>query len=233
MNHPYFKHPYFTNRTPFINCNETDTATENENAITVPCTKSVANNYVPVVVDDMLRNPVWNDADPNHCEIIAGFFNRMSSADGYRVGKDSKIVSGPSAIYNGYISAKGLVLGDNGNIMYPTYIVNTEDAGLRMVSFDKNGYDPLDMGPVEDMMLVGNDARPEGLYVPLCNMKAVADAAVVIGRELERYEQGIINEELQSNITKMLNESHECKCGGNCQCGGACKCGGNCKCHHD
>ena len=229
MYHPYFKHPYFTNGMTVnghgaspINC---------ENAIAVPC-NNMESHYSPAVVDSMLKEPVWTNTSPERCEIVAGFFNRMNAMDGYRVGENcNKIVTNHASMYNGYISAMGVVIGDNGNTAYPTYIVNTENAGLRMVSFDENGYDPMDIGPVEDMMIIGNDARPEGIYVPLCNMKAVADAAVVIGKELKRYEETIIANELKANVTKLIEEAHECKCGGDCKCGGSCS--GNCKCHHD
>ena len=225
MNHPYFKHPYFTNRTP-INHYEANPPIESENSISTPYSDEVM-HYTPKVVDGMLTNPVWNETSPNHCEVISGLFNKMHPIDGYRVDKDCKIVSDPSSIYNGYISAMGVVIGADGNKTYPTHIVNTEDAGLRMVSFDAGGYDPLDIGPVEDVMIIGNHARPEGIYVPLCNMKAIADAAVVIDKELKKYEQSLNDNMLAANDTKLIEEAHECKCGGNCQCGG------NCKCHHD
>lgn len=257
--HPYFDHPYFNSIGSNMNQEIVTMSHPNipvmKNHTSIPeipadpykypvnfpamSDHSIAGRYTPSVVDHMLSNPTWIEADPYLSEAIARNFNFMNKLDGYHIDIDSRIVHDPAAVFNGYMCAQAFQLGQEAPITYPTYIVNTKDAGLRMVTFAPDGF-PMDNGPVEDVMIVGNETRPEGIYVPFCNAKAMADAAFLLGKELEHYENNLIetlNNEVKSLPEATSEEVYVCKCGGNCKCGGVCKCGGsccgNCKCHHD
>ena len=61
----------------------------------------------------------------------------------------------------------------------PAFLVNTINNGMRFVGISDDG-GALDYGPVTVPCITGNSQRPEGLYVPLTDMKAVFDAQVFL-----------------------------------------------------
>lgn len=102
-----------------------------------------------------------------------------------------------------------------------THVVNTEDYGLRYVCHTKDGK-MLDLGPVEHACIIGNNDRPEGVYVPMCNTKAMADGITMLkeffkvatedNKDLPPFED---DEELPAPD---YHHDHKCICGGNCKC---------------
>lgn len=224
--HPYFDHPYFTSIRNDDHPNDAIPTFEQDPNKPAFITKfpaikdhSISGKYVPTVVDPMLSNPIWMQGDPYLCEAIAGRFNHMIPSAGYTVDIDGRICCNnfDAANVNGFICAQAIQLHDDGIIGYPTYVVNTADAGLRMVVLNEEGKCPMDNGPVEDMMIFGNEKRPEGIYVPFCNAKAMADAVFLITSDLSNYEHQLISD-LNDAASKRIPEAHKCKCGGNCKC---------------
>lgn len=120
-----------------------------------------------------------------------------------------------------------------------THIMNTEDCGLRHVHMTKNGM-AMDLGPVETTCFIGNINRPEGIYVPMCNTRAMADGITILTNLLEeatandadlpKLDLVDMTNSPASPVPFKDDDHHECACGGACKCGGKCKCGGNCKC---
>ena len=66
----------------------------------------------------------------------------------------------------------------NNIIASKTILMNTEDYGLRHVIFTDNFV--KDFGPVESTCIIGNIDRPEGVYVPMCNTRAMADGIILL-----------------------------------------------------
>lgn len=176
--------------------------------------------YTPNVVDHDMKHPAWIESDPDLCYVKGQLFNFKRPEDGYRIDVDSCIIHPANSIFNGMIAAQVVQHNPDGFTGYPTYITMTEDAGLREVHFNKNGI-PVDDGPVQDVCFIGNDNRPEGLYVPMSNGKAMADAVLILKHRMEYYENMLMKD--LSEVS--LPEAHECNCDG--------KCGGNCKCKHE
>ena len=104
-----------------------------------------------------------------------------------------------------------------------THIINTEDCGLRHVHMNEHGF-AVDLGPVENTCIIGNIDRPEGVYVPMCNTRAIADGIVFLNKVMEESIEN--NADLVDTKAKALpsapfeDEHHECACA----CGGKCKC---------
>lgn len=136
----------------------------------------------------------------------------------------------------------------------PTNIVNTEDCGLRYVQVSETGH-VLDLGPVEHTCVIGNINRPEGIYVPTCNTKAMADGITLLNElyristeddrdlpivhDVEDFEKGNIPIEIKNCAERIglehaaMNKLAALEAENDhheCTCGGNCKCGDECKC---
>lgn len=104
---------------------------------------------------------------------------------GYCIGRGGKIelVSDNGTQLPGVICGMAVASAFDGKeagfIDLPVAIINTEDAGFRYVNPNQNG-SYTDIGPVDHACIVGNVNRAEGLYVPLNNLKAMADGKAML-----------------------------------------------------
>lgn len=227
MDHYYRNHPYFFNQRP-------NTSTQ---AVTYP--SAVANpaavdntypGYEPRMVN--LQAPRWfnNQNFVRNIGSITKHTGYVSANDGYRIDGDGYIYQ-PSTdkdANGGVIAAMAIateIENPHNMITGRTHIINTEDAGFRHIHINNDG-SVMDIGPVESACIFGNIDRPEGIYVPLCNTRAMVDAAVLLDAVIK---QSIEND---SDIPLVENESsledlpvapfeedhHKCTCGGNCKC---------------
>ena len=183
-------------------------------------------NYRPDVL--IPNHTIWQNSDDLFMDIIAEEFVQYKRVDGYYVDVDSRICRHNTVNNKGLIAADVLQSTEQTDADHlnfkcaPAIIVNTENAGFRYVRKDPNGNVLYDIGPVTDACIVGNIDRPEGLYVPFGNARAMADAIIILDNRLAKFE-GIagVSELVANEIIakpKQLPESHECKCGGNCKC---------------
>ena len=168
-NHPYFKKQNICNG--YQEC--------------IPTHQSIyptrpANGYIPIVVD--AKNPNWIEDESTMLDIVNKFKPvKITEEDGYIVDDYGFITSrygDISSVYDGIIHAMVITPDDDGAMLAHTQIMNTENGGFRHVT-NVNG-NMADSGPVQNVCLVGNYDRPEGLYIPLCNLKAVADGVVLL-----------------------------------------------------
>lgn len=193
----------------------------------IPC----RSGYLPRLADP--QHPRWF----NNQEFVRGLgeVTRMtgynSKVDGYHIDDGGYIYQpGTGNEGNGGVIAAMAVAseqdGSNDLIVERTHIVNTEDGGLRHVYITKNG-SVMDIGPVENTCLIGNIARPEGIYVPLCNTRAMADGAVILENMIKQATENDMDlmpvAELHDDIEELPmgifeDDHHECSCGGNCKC---------------
>lgn len=133
----------------------------------------------------------------------------------------------------------------------PTHIVNTEDYGLRYVQYTERG-EVLDLGPVEHTCILGNIDRPEGIYIPTCNTKAMADGIHLLNemfkiatennddlpivKDVENYKNGDIPREMRDCYdrvaleTAALNKAAALDAKDDYH---KCTCGSNCKCNNN
>lgn len=189
-------------------------------------------NYRPdVIIPD---HTVWENNNDAFMECIANEFRYYNPANGYKVDVDSRITVGQSKYARGMLMANAMQSAEEIDgipqfNMAPVIIVNTENAGLRYVRKDPDSDLMYDIGPVNDACIIGNYTRPEGIYVPFSNARAMADAAIMLGNELKCF-QGVasVTEAIENTLVERHTPSapfeaevHECECGGNC------------KCHHD
>ena len=203
-----------------------------------------AHMYHPTVLD--LKHPQWLPTydTVDKLGLVSKVDNYHKSTDGYAIDRDGLIFD-PIKLdeaHGGIITALACGRDDDGetNSTY-TNIVNTEDAGLRYAHCREDGT-VLDMGPVQNMCFVGNRNRAEGMYVPLSNTRAVADALCALENfldaatendaDLEPFEP-IENADHLSPVVKDLSngipvivemppmsapvkKEHKCTCGGKC-----------------
>ena len=172
-NHPYFKE--------IIRANETLSSHD----VPQPACPIVPNShYIPKVVDH--RNPVWIEDESAMLEVINSFRAvKLCDNDGYTVDNHGFIVNydGEANIYDGIIHAMVIAPDKNGDVnMADVQIINTENAGFRYVTGKNENM--VDAGPVQNVCVVGNRERPEGIYIPTSNLKAVADGIVLMNRFL-------------------------------------------------
>lgn len=138
----------------------------NENAL--------QHRYVPEVVHP--NRPTWID-NSESIPMLKQLFERQcyDKSEGFTV-NDSQYVT-PNGENAGIIAAAAMYSDENGKIDYSfANIVNTENAGLRYVHCCESGK-LIDLGPVDHACFIGNNERPEGLYIPMHNMKAMYDGA--------------------------------------------------------
>lgn len=231
-NHPYFKSMAPTLLPPV------------PKQVTTPAPAPITPAYVPMMA--CVSHPMWmpKEQEIQCLDTIFEKNNTYGPHRGYEIDGAGFIYTpytGDDA-YGGVIAAHAFDLGENGEVRWaPVNIVNTEDAGLRYAFTNKNGC-VKDVGPVESACIVGNYDRPEGLYVPMCNTKAMADGMEMLkemiqiatkdDRDLPPFDpiEEIPMNALPKNIKvdAIIPVAHECACGGECKCGGSC--GGNCKC---
>ena len=110
---------------------------------------------------------------------------KLYDNDGYTVDNHGFIVNydGVANIYDGIIHAMVITPDKNGDVnMADVQIINTENAGFRYVTGKNENM--VDAGPVQNVCVVGNRERPEGIYIPTSNLKAVADGIVLMNRFL-------------------------------------------------
>lgn len=172
-NHPYFKE--------IIRANETLCS----HHIPQPVCPAVSNShYIPKVVDH--RNPVWIEDESAMLKVVNSFRAvELCDNDGYTVDNHGFIVNydGVANIYDGIIHAMVIAPDKNGDVnMADVQIINTENAGFRYVTGKNENM--VDAGPVQNVCVVGNRERPEGIYIPTSNLKAVADGIVLMNRFL-------------------------------------------------
>lgn len=253
-NHPYFNHPYYkfiveprimayrqqeaeNNPAPnalmpmpseIIPAHEVDECRVRDDSIF-----GFRPNYRPDVL--LTGHMIWEDPNSFFMDAVSKEFNPYNTVDGYTVDVDSRICKQMGAAPNvGGMIAATIMQPETSNILNdlkfncaPVIIVNTENAGLRYVRKDPNSSMMYDIGPVTDMCIVGNKERPEGVYVPFNNARAMADAIAVLDNELASFEGIATVTEVIANEFKRLpsstEEKHECTCGGNCKC----------NCHND
>lgn len=159
-----------------------------------------------------------------------------SAKDGYRIGEDGYIYqpSTDNDANGGVIAAMAIASEKeypHDIIIGRTHIINTEDAGLRHVHINKDG-SVMDIGPVESACIVGNIDRPEGIYIPMCNTRAMVDGAVLLDNLIHtsmendtdvnpnEFASTFIVDEIASLPAAPFEEGHhhECSCGGECKC---------------
>lgn len=226
-NHPYFKNNPMLTSSPSTHTPDVIANKDNVPAIlTTPTTPLPM--YQPRMVDP--KNPKWNNDDTILNKLNFAFEDNSYSSDfGYKIDGIGQVYDEYENLHAGpgVITALSIVSDGNNVDAVPAHIVNTEDAGLRYVRFCNDGT-VADLGPVEQTCLIGNVERAEGLYVPMCNTKSMADAAHLLGVMIK--ESTMNNRDLPSIEECTVNDTHdhECSCGGSCKCGG--KCGNNCKC---
>lgn len=225
--------------------------------------------FAPAPFEPFYNPRIANPAQPRWManENKTFFFAEMFARDAYHRGLGYNI-DGYGYIYHpetgneacgGIISAE--VVGSysdeskNDKIQIaPTHIVNTEDYGLRYAQYTERG-EVLDLGPVEHACILGNIDRPEGVFVPTCNTKAMADGMHLLNEmfkiatkddqdlpivhDIEDFKNGDIPREMRDCFDRMaletaaLNKTAALDADSDhheCACGGNCQCGGNCKC---
>lgn len=132
--------------------------------------------------------PVWIE-DESVLDILETSFNvtEYSPKMGHFVTGNGGIINARSGSAPGVISAMALDYDANNDKMRaaPAYIVNTENFGLCYTGITKDGV-MVDLGPVINTCIVGNVVKPEGIYIPLGNTKAMADGLHIIQREMDR-----------------------------------------------
>ena len=133
-----------------------------------------------------LAHPMWNENTSFIRTLNAAFeISHYNPCNGYRV-DSSGLIYNPITSEEasaGVISAMAIGVDttkDSDRMTTSgTHIINTEDYGMRYVLPSKDGK-MLDLGPVEHACVVGNNDRPEGIYVPMCNTKAIADGITIL-----------------------------------------------------
>lgn len=167
-------HPYFKSMTPV--------PAPAPNPVATP-TVAYQPGYVPVMA--CVANPMWMDKR-QEIKCLDTIFEKNNTYDpdtGYMI-DGAGFIHNPYVVddvYGGVIAAHAFDLDiENDKVRWaPVNIVNTEDAGLRYAYTNKNGC-IKDVGPVESACIIGNYARPEGLYIPTCNTKAMADGMEIL-----------------------------------------------------
>lgn len=176
-NHPYFATrkitPSSTYGTTGVNPNDEDyfnIFAEDHNEI---------KPYEPKTVD--ITNPSWVEAkEPLPLSPVE--FVEYTENDGCFVGACGRVMQSlrhkdNPVMGNVIHSMRVIPMDDNWKHVgiVKAQIVNTQNAGFRYVAKnEEGGLD--DVGPVEDTCIIGNYKRPEALFVPLSNLRAVADA---------------------------------------------------------
>lgn len=178
-------HPYFTpnpDHNPIINPMHQSISQEYSN---IPESTSEP-AYIPKMA--CVSKPMWMQN-----AYRTEFLNSMFSHDCYSRDRGNYIDSTGHVCDDAGDARSGIIRGmaisidtDNHNTLKvgSVNIINTEDAGLRYVHCSKYGT-TIDIGPVEHVCVVGNDERPEGIYVPICNTKAMADSIILIDKFLK------------------------------------------------
>ena len=229
-------HPYFFNKQPA----QITSIQAHPNTVVDPMVEMTYPGYIPRMVN--LDNPRWF----NNQDFVKdlGELTRRSSykpdTQGYCIDGDGYIYQ-PSTDHdgNGGIIAAMAFVSEKENssnlIVERTHLINTEDGGLRHIHVCNDGA-VMDIGPVETACLVGNINRPEGIYVPLCNTRAMMDGVVLLDKMIELSIENDADlppvtllpaDEKEIPATPFDDDHHECACGGKCngKCGDKCKCG--------
>lgn len=220
--------------------------------------------YVPIMA--CVENPMWMDKR-QEIQCLDAIFAKNNTYDpntGYEI-DGAGFIHNPYVcddVYGGVIAAHVFDLDENNGVRWaPVNIVNTEDAGLRYAYTNKHGC-VKDVGPVESACIIGNYARPEGLYIPTCNTKAMADGMEMLkemiqiatkdDRDLPPFEP---YDEIPANAPESVSKGKLCaidfgpngidlpeevemaleeaKRTGVYPTKHNCTCGGNCKCKKD
>lgn len=190
-------------------------------------------HYTPKVVS--MRDPKWLPNDH-----IVEMLNHAHKDDHYSV-SEGYVVDKSGLIYHpmtdtdahgGIIAAMAFARDDDDNATYAfTHIMNTENAGLRYVVCPADEANMHDLGPVENVCFIGNQDRAEGLYIPLCNTRAIADGINCLENILEDatkndadlvpFEDDIpftmeppTTIEMPALPTNSTKKNHKCTCGG-------------------
>lgn len=219
-------HPYYGNRA---------------NLPTAPFEDQMAANYTPRVIS---TTPMWKEFKDRMITDKNDLFstNFVSPYNGYYVDNEFGIIrniSDDNKSHGGILAATIMDVDSNAVVhTAPATIVNTEDAGLRYVQCSKDG-SMMDIGPVESACLIGNHDRPEGIYVPIYNTKAVADSVVILQEYLEQvtkddmdippYEDAVMAAFVTpegdfkyiappAELSEQYTHKHDSSCGGNCKC---------------
>lgn len=208
--------------------------------------------YTPRVISTV---PMWKEFKDRMIKDKNDLFatNFVSPYNGYYVDDEFgtiRNISDDNKSHGGILAATIMDVDPDAIVhTAPATIINTEDAGLRYVQCSKDG-SMMDMGPVESVCLVGNHNRPEGIYVPIYNTKAVADSIVILQEYFDQvtkddvdippYEDAAMEAFVAPEVDfkyiappAELTEHHEHdnSHNGNCKCGGNCKCKKNKKKH--
>lgn len=171
-----YNHPYFKKNIPAI-----IPMTSN------PTDRKLPSVYHPELVD--MHKPSWSDGGDRIAKIAKTFTSvRFDDFDGCFVGPDGDICNSviDDKVKDNVIHAVIItpnVSDDEEVELTNVQLINTQNAGFRYVTNVDNRI--MDLGPVKDTCIVGNYYRPEGMYVPLSNLKAVADAAVLLSTFIE------------------------------------------------
>lgn len=175
-----------------------------------------------------IGHSMWNE-NTSFINTLSKMFNVScyNPSSGYRI-DSAGLVYNPATseeAATGVISAVAAGIdttkSDDRLITTGTHIINTEDYGLRYVCPTKEGR-MLDLGPVEHTCIIGNNNRPEGVYVPLCNTKAMADGITILKDFFDVATEGdkdlLPFEDADELPAPDYHHEHKCKCGGNCKC---------------
>ena len=196
----------------------------------------IAPLHRPMWMNNEYGIPVLGSLFQNHC---------YDKNKGYHIDNEGLIYDPTTSkdARTGIISAMAVGIdsknpnGNNNVICANTHIINTEDAGLRYVHYNSAG-EVVDVGPVEHVCIIGNTNRPEGIYIPMCNTKAMADGSMFLeemiaiatknDEDLPPFEEDILQpvvEDLSNGVSNVCNDDHhskhhihKCKCGGKCKC---------------
>lgn len=194
--------------------------------VTTSITPTPIKHYQPKVAP--VSHPMWNE-NTYFINTLEKMFrvNGYDPINGYSIDSDGLIyapTTGEEATA-GVISAMAIGVDTTKNddrlTTGSTHIINTEDYGLRYVCPTKDGR-MLDLGPVEHACIVGNNTRPEGIYVPICNTKAMADGITMLkeffNKATEDDRDLIPFEDCEKLPAPDYNKhEHKCSCGGNCK----------------
>lgn len=149
-----------------------------------------------------LSDPKWIESPSLIEELKKSYGSAVyEPCDGYYTEGGGRVRSSDTSLAAGVISAIAVNYDTENEKVNtaPAHIVNTENGGFRYVHCTQDGK-MYDIGPVINTCFVGNLERPEGIYIPLANTKAIADGLDMI--------QNVMGKRIETG--KGMDESDPC-----------------------